>query len=64
METSKRETLRLEARALWIKALKYDGIPLDAKFVVLSAGNPYDGPYNEAMERYMAESLKYNSVAL
>ena len=49
---TKREKARLAARALWVKACRYDGIPTDAKFVVLSQGNPFDKPYNKAMEKY------------
>ena len=64
MKLSPREKARLAARALWIKALKYDGIPLDAKFVVLSESNPYDKKYNQAMDRYMQESLKIGSISL
>lgn len=47
------ERARLKARALWIKALKHDGIDLNAKFVCLSSDNPFDKPYNKAMGLYI-----------
>jgi hypothetical protein len=61
---TKREAARLKARALWIKGCKHDGIDPAAKFVCWSAGNPYDKPYNKAVEKYQRESYFVNSMAL
>lgn len=55
---SKAEQARLAARALWVKACNHDGIPTNAKFVSLSVGNPFDRPYNKAMEKYMKVLVK------
>jgi len=39
---------------LWQKACEYDGIPIDAKFVVFSDDNPWQKQYNKAMTLYIA----------
>ena len=44
-------------RTLWASACKFDGIPPESKFVVLSDENPHSVAYNEAMGRFM-DALK------
>lgn len=41
-------------RALWIKACRLDGIPVDSKFVVFDDVNPYFIRYNKIMRLYLA----------
>ena len=53
IDMKKVERARLEAKALWVKACRHDEIPPNAKFVALSPGNPFDKPYNKAMEKYL-----------
>jgi hypothetical protein len=50
-------TLARTVKALWAEACKFDGIPAESKFVVLSDENPYSKAYNEAMGDFM-EALK------
>ncbi len=50
---SKKEKARLEVQRLWVKACRHDGIPTGEKYVCLSPGNPFDRPYNKAMEKYL-----------
>jgi hypothetical protein len=64
MKVSRREKARLAVRALWVKACKHDGIPTDAKFVSLSQNNPFDVPYNKAMERYIRIMHEENSISV
>jgi len=49
-----KERARLAARALWVKACKYDGVPMGAKFVCLSPENPFADSYSRAIEKYIA----------
>jgi hypothetical protein len=64
MKKSKKEEARLAARALWVKACRHDDIPTDAKFVTFSQRNPFDKPYNKAMEKYWKECAKTGSYPL
>ena len=41
-------------KALWIKSCRFDGIPIDSKFVVFSDDNPYQVRYNKIMGLYLA----------
>lgn len=40
-------------RALWIKACRFDSIPIDSKFVVFDNDNPYLIRYNKIMKLYL-----------
>jgi hypothetical protein len=61
---NKLEQARLVVKRLWVLACKFDNIPPAAKFVSLSSNNPYDKPYNLAMENYQREAWKAKSIAL
>jgi hypothetical protein len=52
------EKARLDARALWVKACNYDGIPTDAKFVAFSQRNPFDKPYCKAIMKWEMLMMK------
>lgn len=41
-------------RALWIKACRFDSIPVNSKFVVFDDNNPYLIRYNKVMSLYLA----------
>ena len=41
-------------RALWIKACRFESIPVDSKFVVFDDDNPYLIRYNKVMSLYLA----------
>jgi hypothetical protein len=64
MKISEKEIARLAARAIWVKACKYDGIPTDAKFVTFSPRNPFDKLYNKAMEKYYKVCAKTGTYPL
>ncbi len=61
---SRKEKARLAAWVLWVKACRHDGIPTDAKFVTLSPDNPFDKPYNKAMENYIRLLYQANSISV
>ena len=42
---------KLEVRRLWLLACEHDEIPPHEKFVVFSRNNPYDKPYNKAVDK-------------
>jgi hypothetical protein len=61
---NKKDKSFLEAKRLWILACNYDGINPKEKFVTLSKNNPYDKPYNKAMDKYFYYCKLDNSVPL
>ncbi len=45
-------------KALWIKACRFDGIPIDSKFVVFSKENHYANRHNKISRLVLAGSSK------
>ena len=49
-----RQNAKRLLKALWIKACRYDSIPVDSKFVCFSNDNPYVERYNKIIRLVMA----------
>lgn len=49
-----KQDIRRLIKSLWIRACRFDGIPIDSKFVCLSNDNSYIRRYNKMMGIYLA----------
>jgi len=56
------EHLAAQAKELWAKACKWEGVPTESKFVMFSPENPYARQHGDAMMKYFDAMKRYKQA--